>query len=718
MIAQHAAGTTRFTGRDARRAAVAFVALVATLTAVLAVDIFPSPVTLAEGDIAGSDIRAPRTDSYTSAALTEEKRSEARDAVEPQYDFRPEKANAVAAQQAAIYSRFVAPVDAAFSAELTDEERATLLESIMPELSTDGRAALVALTMDRWMALRDEASRVLDLVERSELRDTDVAVVRNGLPGRIAGDLSEPERALAAELIGPLVAPNSSFSAELTRLERDKAEARVAPVIVEIRQGQVLVRGGEKVTPLDIEELQAFGLDEARPDVARLGGWFVLAVLLVALVLAWVWRFRPALWHRNNVLILVGVTLLFFAFALKLTGGRSIVPYFVPTAAAGMLLAILLDAGVAIVVQVAIAILAGAVNGAALEPAAYVLLGGLTGIIAVRRGDRFGVFVQAGVASGIVFGLVVTTFTLLGGHDLTGLLQLLGASAAAAGGSAIAAVGSFAVLGNLFGILTIFQLLELANPSQPLLRRLLMETPGTYHHSLMVGNLAERAAQSIGADALLARVAAYYHDIGKLPNPVAFIENQAGAENVHDQLEPEVSAHVLKQHVADGIDLAYKHRLPKSLIAFIPQHHGTALMSYFWAKTREEAAAPFGGLENPDGQRAAAAIDERKFRHAGPKPQSREAAIIMLADSVEASVRSLASRDEAAIRAMVSRIIAERMDDGQFDECDLTLRDIEQIREAFVGQLLGMYHQRIAYPQNKIVEIESRRSVGGGGALR
>lgn len=718
MIAQHAAGTTRFTGRDARRAAIAFLALVAALTVILGIDIVPSRVSLAVGDIAASDIRAPRAGSYTSDILTAEQRREAEAAVEPQYDYRPDKANAVAAQQAALYSRFVAPVDAAFSAELTEEERTTLLGSVLPELSADGWAALVGLTMDRWMALRDEAGRVLDLVERSELRDTDVAVVRNGLPGRIAGDLSEGERALAAELIGPLVAPNSSFSAELTRLEREKAAAAVDPVVVDIRQGQTLVRNGEKVTTLDIEELQAFGLDEAQPDVARLGGWFVLAVLLVALVLAWVWRFRPALWHRNNVLVLIGLTLLFFAFALRLTGGRSILPYFVPTAAAGMLLAILLDASVAIVVQVAIAILAGAVNGAALEPAAYVLLGGVTGIIAVRRGDRFGVFVQAGLASGIVFGLVVTTFTLLGGHDLTGLLQILGASAAAAGGSAIAAVGSFAVLGNLFGILTIFQLLELANPSQPLLRRLLMETPGTYHHSLMVGNLAERAAQSIGADALLARVAAYYHDIGKLTNPVAFIENQAGAENVHDQLAPDVSAHVLKQHVADGIDLAYKHRLPKSLIAFIPQHHGTALMSYFWAKTREEAAVPFGGLETPDGQRAAAAIDERKFRHAGPKPQSREAAIIMLADGVEASVRSLASRDEAAIRAMVSRIIAERMDDGQFDECDLTLRDIERIREAFVGQLLGMYHQRIAYPQNKIVEIESRRSVGGGGSGR
>ncbi len=322
------------------------------------------------------------------------------------------------------------------------------------------------------------------------------------------------------------------------------------------------------------------------------------------------------------------------------------------------------------------------------------------------------VFVQAGFAVFIVNALVVATFALLGEQDVRGVLELWGASAVSAGGSAVAAVGSFAVLGSLFGILTVFQLLELANPSQPLLRRLLVETPGTYHHSLMVGNLAERAAEAIGADPLLARVAAYYHDIGKLSNPAAFIENQAGGDNIHDELDPETSAQLLKSHVSAGIDIAYKSGLPKALIAFIPQHHGTAVMSYFLARARDQAAAPFGGLETVEGKKAADAVDIRKFRHGGPKPQVREAAIIMLADSVEASVRSLASRDEPAIRAMVSKIIEERISDDQFDECDLTLRDVELIREAFVEQLLGMYHQRVAYPQNKVVELESRRAVG------
>src|SRR5664280_3689749 len=195
-------------------------------------------------------------------------------------------------------------------------------------------------------------------------------------------------------------------------------------------------------------------------------------------------------------------------------------------------------------------------------------------------------------------------------------------------------------------------------------------------------------------------------------SPLAFIENQASGDNIHDQLDPEDSATILKQHVRDGIDLAYKARLPKPLIAFIPQHHGTAIMGFFYGKAREAAAAPFGGESHPAGKAAADGVDQRRFRHGGPRPQSREAAILMLADGVEASVRSLSSRDEATIRAMVDQIIQERLSDGQLNECDLTIRDLERIREAFVGQLVGMYHERIAYPQNKVVELGSRRERG------
>jgi cyclic-di-AMP phosphodiesterase PgpH len=715
MLAHRTEETGGLNRGDIGRIALVAFGLIVMLGAILGANLAPAPVRLELGDLVPSDIRAPRTQTFTSELQTEAARAAARDGVEPQYDYTSERAIAIAAEQLDAFRRSITPLETAFSPDTDDGTRQSLLQLAVPQLTDQVRETLMALPPDRWPAVRDEAARILDATERSELRDTDVAFERTRLADRMAGGLDMAERALAAEIIAPLVVPNSSFSSLLTEQEKDRRAALVVPLEERILQGEIIVRGGTKLTELDVEKIDAFGLADTVPDVASLGGWFLLAGVLIAVPLGWLWRFRRALWHRNNVIVLLGLLIIFAAFALKLTAGRPALPFILPTAAIGMLVAILLDAGTATITMVVIGLIAGAVNGLSLELATYSFLGGFAGILAIRRGDRLQAFLQAGLAVFVTNALVVTTFGLLGEHDLTGLVQLLGAAALAAGGSAIAAVGSFAVLGNLFGILTIFQLLELANPSQPLLRRLLLETPGTYHHSLMVGNLAERAATAIGADPLITRVAAYYHDIGKLANPRAFIENQAGGENIHDELEPEASAQVLKAHVAEGIDIAYQARLPKVLIAFIPQHHGTSVMSFFFAKAREAAAAPYGGLGSAEGRKAADAVDVRRFRHAGPKPQTREAAMIMLADGVEAAVRSLDSRDEGAIRAMVSRIVNERMDDGQFDECDLTLRDVEKIKSAFVDQLLGMYHQRVAYPQNKVVELEARRSAAGGG---
>lgn len=718
MLTQTTAIAARFTRHDAGRLTMAASVLILVLGAILSVDILPTRVDLTVGKVAQTDIKAPRALDYVSQILTTRARTAAAAAVQPQYDYTADKSNAVADAQAQAFVRLVAPIDAAFDSTLKPAEKAAALDAAVPGLSEESLATLKALTATQWKALRDESARVLDVVERAQLNDTDVAQTRSTLAGRMVADLTPAQRALGAELISPLVMANSSFSPALTAQAQQRAAQDTPDQHVSIQQGEIIVRNGEPITDLVFEQIQQFGLDQARLDVAKLIGWFVLAALLTAMLLGWVWRFRPEVWHRTNVLFLVGLLIVLATFALKVTAGRSILPFFLPTAAVGMLIAILVDAGAATVVMAILALIAGTVNGPSLEPAAYVFLGGFAGVLTIRRGDRLHLFVESGIAVAATNTVVLLTFTLLGSRiiDLQGAAELASACLAAAAGAAVAAVGTFAVLGNLFGILTVFQLLELASPSQPLLRRLLMETPGTYHHSIMVGNLAERAAESIGADPLLARVASYYHDIGKLANPMAFIENQGGAENLHDQLTPEQSAQVLKQHVADGIDIAYRNHLPKPLIAFIPQHHGTALMSYFYAKAREAAAEPLGGLDTAAGRAAADGVDDHRFRHMGPKPQSKEAAIIMLADSVEASVRSLASRDEPTIRAMVSRIIDERLGDGQFDECDLTLRDVEKIREAFVGQLLGMYHTRIPYPQNKIVEIESRRAAGSGGS--
>ena len=716
MLAKRPADTTTvtFTRRDAGRFLAASLLLIAVIGGIMGSDIVPAALNLGVGQRVTNDVRAPRPTTYVSQVLTERARQEARDRVEPQYDYSPSRAITVAAQQLRQFEEAVTPVDAAFKPSVSVDDRAALLKDVLPGLPQGkARDTLLALEPDRWTAVRAEASRVLQRLEELEIRDSDVGDVRNKVRDALGTGLTSAESGLAIELVTPFVVPNSSYDAQATNAQRDLAAAAVSPVSQSWTRDQVIVARGDAIDAVAFEAIQQFGLNDGTPDFARLSGWMLIAALIVGLLLAWMFRFRRELWHRNNILLLVALLIVFSVFAFKLTADRPWLPYILPTAAVAILLTVLLDATTAVLVAALLAVVAGAVNSGQVELAVYTFLGSLAGVIAIRRGDRLGVFIQAGGAVFLAQATVVTAFSLLGDRDLTGVVQLWAAAAVSAGGAAVVAVGSFAVLGSLFGIMTVFQMLELGNPSQPLLRRLLTETPGTYHHSIMVGNLAERAAEAIGADPLLARLAAFYHDVGKLTNPLAFIENQAGGDNIHDQLEPEASAQLLKSHVADGIDIAYKAGLPKALIAYIPQHHGTAVMSYFYARAKEEAAAPYGGLGTPDGRKAADAIDQRRFRHSGPKPQTKEAAIIMLADGVEASVRSLTSRDEASIRAMVSRIIEERLGDGQFDECDLTLRDIERIRQAFVQQLLGMYHQRIAYPQNKVVELESRRAATG-----
>ena len=702
-----------FGRRDALRLLTAALLLVVGLAAGVAPDFAPSNPGLASGAIAEAAVRAPRDAVIENPVETQAAQDAAAAAVTPQYDYTPQRAAGIAHNQIAALQLYLVPVDEAFLATKTPDVRKTELQTALPGLASDTKATLVALDPSRWTVVEGAAQELLLAIEQQqEIRDATTAP--NRVIQQMPVGLSQSEQLLIAAIVTPLVVANSNYSEALTQQARDAAIAKVTTVVDTLKSGQVIVDQGHLISAADMVKITYFGLDTSRTDLAKPAAWVALGALVAALLLAWLWRFRQEYWHRGRTLILIGFIFVLMALTEKLPAGRAWLPYVIPTAAAGMLLTVLLDAGLGIVMLALLAVLAGVANGSSLELAAYVFLGGMSGILAIRKGERQHFFVQAAFAVTLADVAVIGVFALLGQHDMTGLLQL---SIAAAGGAIVATVvtlGSFAILGNVFGILTGSQLLELANPSQPLLRRLLLETPGTYHHSLMVGNLAEHAAEAIGADPLLARVASYYHDVGKLANPLVFIENQQSDDNVHNQLEPADSAAILRQHVSDGVNLAYKAKLPKPLIAFIPQHHGTSIIGFFYAKAKEAAAAPVGGLETKAGREAAESVDSRLFRHSGPKPQSREAAVLMLSDGVEASVRSLSSRDETTIRAMVTQIIGDRLADGQLNECDLTIRDLDMIREAFVGQLLGMYHQRIAYPENKIVEIESRRGRGQG----
>jgi putative nucleotidyltransferase with HDIG domain len=244
----------------------------------------------------------------------------------------------------------------------------------------------------------------------------------------------------------------------------------------------------------------------------------------------------------------------------------------------------------------------------------------------------------------------------------------------------------------LMGITTSLQLQDLARPTQPLLRQLLLRAPGTYHHSLIVSNLAEQAAERVGADALLARVGAYYHDIGKAVRPYFFVENQLEGVNVQDRLDPRISAQIIISHVQDGIDLARKHRLPRDVRVFIPEHQGTGLIKYFYHQALEQ-----GG--DPD------EVNEADFRYPGPKPQSKETGIVMLADSSEAAVRAERPTSVDEIDRIVRRIIADKLTSGELDECDLTMRDLDRCRAAFVEILQGIFHPRTKYPGQTVEEL-------------
>jgi putative nucleotidyltransferase with HDIG domain len=702
MFIPRTLASTESTGRGAwARAAIVGGFLAVAIFAILSVNIGGEQVNLAVGDVAHADITAPFTRSFVSDSLTAAARTAAADAVAPVYveiapraDIRDRQLNLYDSVARSVLSILDQRDKGTIAADVVRSR----LTAALPGFSDDQITSLSTLAADTWTQITDAGRTVLDATLAGEVRDNLLADARQQVRTNITNDLPQAEREMAGDLAAAQVEPNMQQSASRTASAKAAASNAVADIVVDVRQGETVVREGDPITTLIVEKLDALDLTRPRLEATTLAGHVLVAILLAALRVAFVWRFEPAIWFRNRSVLLFMLALLGTAVALRISADRTLWAYVVPTGATVLLTAILLDGAAGAAMALALATLAGIMNQDAFGPALYTLAGGLAAVITIVRAERLNVFVRAGVAIGLSNVVVLTAFNLIEQRDIPAILQGLAAGTVNAALAVVLAVGSFAVLGNLFGIMTVFQLLELANPSSRLLRRLLMETPGTYHHSVMVGNLAERAAETIGADPLLARVAAYYHDIGKMKNPLAFIENQAGAHNIHDDLTPESSARIIAGHVRDGIDLGYEFGLPVQIIGFIPQHHGTSVMSYFYGKALRE----LGGDEE------VAARD--RYRYPGPKPQSREAAILMLADGVEASVRSLEEKDEVSIRAMVNRIVDARVEDGQLDEAELTLRNLSQIKEAFVQQLLGMYHTRIQYPDNVVPLDQSREA--------
>ncbi|MCH8920710.1 MAG: HDIG domain-containing protein [Chloroflexi bacterium] len=455
-----------------------------------------------------------------------------------------------------------------------------------------------------------------------------------------------------------------------------------------------------------------------------IGGDDVAAAVMISLLAAgglglYLYIFQPK--ELNTALRLFMVALLvviwmaaakFFLATTLPDSDRLYLSYMLPVAALPMLIATLLDGGLAVAAAALLALLTAFVGFYlpdarealaehpldALQMVTAFLLGGLVGIFAVHRAERMNRYLSAGGAVTFVSFSVLLSFWLLSGgreaEDLVGMIVATGLGGIL---SAVIVVGATVILGLMFGITTRMQLMELAQLNHPLLRRLQEQASGTFHHSVIVGNLGERAADRVGADSLLVRVGCYFHDIGKVTKPGYYIENQMQGENPHDKLTPASSAKMVSDHVHTGLELAKRHRVPARVRAFIPEHHGTRLVTYFYRKAASDDAT----------------TDPEKFRYPGPKPQSRETAIVMLADSVEAVVRSSRDRSAERIDSLVEAVIAERVAEGQLDECDLTLRDLKTIGESFKTTLRGVYHPRIEYPAPSEAERATAAAVGG-----
>jgi putative nucleotidyltransferase with HDIG domain len=343
-----------------------------------------------------------------------------------------------------------------------------------------------------------------------------------------------------------------------------------------------------------------------------------------------------------------------------------------------------------IMTSLVIGALAGYLAPRGLELALYAIMSGILASLMIGRAERLGAFIWAGIAAAVGAGLVIILFRIPDpATDIIGKASLLGASITSGLLSTSLGFGLLLVLGNLLGITTNLQLIELSRPDHPLLQQILVNSPGTYQHSLQVANLAEQAARAIGANPLMTRVGALYHDVGKSVRPQFFIENQVAGQNIHEQLDPRTSADIILAHVREGLDLARKYRIPPSIRDFITEHHGTLDAAYQY----HEALKAAGGDESN--------IDKRDFTYPGPRPRSRETALLMLADGVEAAARGETPQTEEEIDKLVRWVIEDRRSKGQLDRTELTLKDLDTIRRSFVGTLKNIYHPRIRYPQNK-----------------
>jgi cyclic-di-AMP phosphodiesterase PgpH len=649
------------------------------------------------GDVASQDLRAPYNFSYVSDVLTNQARDAAEREVAPVYGGLD---LSIGRAQVDRLNTLLLQISNLRTQEgLTLEQKLIDLAALHDlSFAPDSAALVFSLSPEHWDLVRSEAILLLGRVMRSPVRTEDLGTIRQGLPSLVSLTLSEAEAALVVELVSPLITANSFYNPELTEAARQAAREGVEPVTESYLEGQTIVSRGQLITDAVFEALTKAGLVQPESSLNGLIGAAVLVVVSAMLTILYFARRQAALATDLRGLILLAGLFLIVLFAARVVNpNRTLLPYIFPISAFALLVSILFGMERGMVFGLIMSVLAayGMADTLGLMP--YYIFTSLCGVLALGEGRRVMQFLYAILAiSGAGMAVIGAYRLVFISTDWIGIASLLGAAILYGIAASVIVLPLQYLLAQFLGVTTPMQLLEISRPDSPLLNYFLRRAPGTYQHSLQVANLAEQAAERIGADALLARVGALFHDIGKAANPLYFVENQPPSQiDSHDDDPPEESAASIIRHVTDGLELAHKYRLPRRLQDFILEHHGTLLTRYQYNRAVQAAGGD------------ASHVNDAKFRYPGPLPRSKETALLMFADGVEARARAERPKTDEEVGVIVHSVIENRQRDGQLENAPLTQRDLTEIAESFIATLRVTYHPRLEYPKEPSAAFEA-----------
>lgn len=673
------------------------VSLVSFATLTLPISLRSANLSLTVGDVAQITLQAPRDIEYVSEIRTEEARKAAESAVLPVYSSPDPSIARQQIERLRTTMQYITSVRG--NIDFTEDERKSNLVALSDvRLQLETIDYVLGISDSRWEIVQSEALRVLEQLMRRAIYEDKVESTQAGISSSVSLTLNEQQSALVSELVAAFIVPNSFFSEELTTAAQQSAREGVRPIVQTYKIGETIVPAGEIITPADVEAFEQLGMIRPGQRWEDMLGSASVVLLSAALIPLYFYRRkRLVVMNDPRSLFVIAVIFVVFLIGSRLFTDRTLAPYGYPVQAAGLLLATLFGLEVGLVISIPLCLLAAYGLSNTFDLAPYYLFTSLIGLLALGPAKRFWGFLRAGIAITLSGVVVLVSYRLpFFPPDWLGIVQFLGIVAFAGFAAASITLLLQYLFAQLLGLTTSLQLLDISRPDSPLLQFFLRSAPGTYQHSLQVANLAEQAAEKIGADPLLTRVGAQFHDIGKALNPTFFIENQIpGSVNTHQDANPEEVAATIIRHVTDGVQLAKKHRLPRRLYDFILEHHGTLITRYQYNQAMEAA--------NNDVTK----VDIEKFRYPGPRPTSRESALLMLADATEARARAERPATDDELRKLVQSVIDTVQKFNQLDDTLLTLRDLNLITESFVTTLRGIYHPRIQYPNAKVPDQDS-----------